>query len=224
MNDGLEARRLAELGMLSAQLVHELRQPVFAIKALAQLAEADASRAGASLTQILTQVAVLEQLLHGYGDLGRRPARSDEVFDLRTPVDSAMIVLERRAQAARVRLDVDVASHAVRGAPLGVQQALVNLVQNALEALAGRADGRVRVTASREGPHVYVRVSDNGPGLAPDIRANLFQPFHTTKPGGTGLGLSLSRDVVRLAGGDLRLEDTDGTTWLMVLVAAGAEG
>lgn len=209
-----EALRLAELGLLTAGLLHELRQPVFALKALAQLAESHPQRAGDYLGQLLAQVRTIESLIEGYADFSRRPAGRREVFELGAPVRSAMVVLEHRAEAARVVIEVDVADLAVRGSLLAVQQAVVNLGQNAIDALRGQADGRLRIVGELGPSGGVLRIEDNGPGLPDFIRDHLYQPFHTTKPTGTGLGLSISRDLLVAGGAELRLLDVDtGTTW-----------
>jgi two-component system C4-dicarboxylate transport sensor histidine kinase DctB len=218
----LEIMRLAELGLLTAGLLHELRQPVFALKALAQLAEAQPAQASALLAQALAQATTLERLIEGYADFSRDPARRDEVFELAAPVHSAMVVLAHRACAARVRVEVDLgAPVAVRSSHLAVQQALVNLGQNAIDALRGQEAGRLRIAAAPDPRGAVLRIEDNGPGLPPDILAHLFEPFRTTQPAGTGLGLSISRDVLASSGAELQLVDAEvGTCWEIVLPAA----
>lgn len=89
-------------------------------------------------------------------------------------------------------------------------QVMVNLLRNALDAVIGSGNPEVRVTASLSDGRPYISVEDNGPGLSPEIRDVLFQPFVTTKPEGSGVGLSLSRQIVRQHGGDLRLTDIPG--------------
>lgn len=217
-----EALRLAELGLLTAGLIHELRQPLFALKALAQLAETQPGRAGDYLGQALEQVRTLETLIEGYADFSRRPAEKREVFDLGAPVRSAMVVLEHRACAARVRVEVELGEAvAVRSSLLAVQQAVVNLGQNAIDALRGQPEGRLRIAGVPNTRGGLLRIEDNGPGLPESIRAHLFEPFHTTKPTGTGLGLSISRDLLAASGAELRLVDVDrGTCWEIVLPAA----
>lgn len=210
-----EALRLAELGLLTAGLIHELRQPVFALKALAQLAEGQPSRAPEYLAQVLAQVHTLEALIEGYADFSRRPFGDCEVFELAAPVRSALVVLEHRAIASQVRMHVDLGEAvAVRGSLLAVQQAIVNLGQNAIDALRGQVDGCLRITGVKAADGAIIRVEDNGPGLPLHIRAHLFEPFRTTKATGTGLGLSISRDLMGACGGELRLvESEQGTCW-----------
>ncbi|MFZ5482155.1 MAG: sensor histidine kinase [Myxococcota bacterium] len=213
-----EARRLAELGLLTAGLIHELRQPIFAIKALAQLSGAAPDRAAELMGQVLEQVHTLEVLLSGYGDFSRRPGEAPEVFDVRAPLRSALAILEHRAHAAAVPLSLEADDAvAVRGSVLAVQQVVVNLGQNAIDALRGRADARVRIAAGARPGGAWVRVEDNGPGLPEAIRAHLFEPFWTTKPHGTGLGLSISRELVGASGGELRLVEAAGTAWEITL-------
>ena len=86
-----------------------------------------------------------------------------------------------------------------------MSQVMVNLLRNALDAVAGVKYPSVSVTASLSDGHPYITVEDNGSGISPSIIDMLFQPFVTTKPGGSGVGLSLSRQIVRQHGGDLRL-------------------
>jgi signal transduction histidine kinase len=211
MVDAAHADRLIELGQHTAALLHELRQPLFAAKALAQLAEHQPERAAALLPQILQQIGTLERLVDAHAGLGRPVLFVSERFDARAAIDTAMVVLARRAADARVAIDVEAPEPMlVCGSSLGVQQAVVNLVQNAIEAVATVPGGRVRVRAL-PGEPARIRVEDNGPGVAAEVRAALFQPFRTTKPSGTGLGLTISRDAVAAFGGDVRLLDGPGS-------------
>jgi C4-dicarboxylate-specific signal transduction histidine kinase len=220
-----ELRRLAEVGLQSAGLVHELRQPLFAVKALAQLASAEFAaghaEAGAGhIHSLLQQVGVLESLVGAHNEFSRRLPGAREIFDLSVPVGSAMAMLGPRASAAGVALlRAEWKPTAVSGAPLAVLQAVVNLGQNAIEAVQGRAGGGVEVGVFAEAGSGLVRVRDNGPGLPEVVRTRLFSPFVTTKPGGTGLGLALAKQVIEDAGGTLHLGEGDGVTWTIRLPA-----
>ncbi len=212
-----ETRRLAEVGVLSASLVHELRQPLFAARAMAQLAQAAArpEQVAGHLDGVLAQLQTLDALLRGYSELSRRPAGEAVPFDVWTAIRAALVILEHRARAGGVSLElVGEKAVMVRAPVLAVQQVIVNLGQNAIDALLRRPDARLQISVLA-GP-VRVRVQDNGPGLEPAIRARLFEPFRTTKAEGTGLGLMLSRDLAASFGGTLALVETPagtGTTW-----------
>ncbi|MEX5726948.1 two-component system sensor histidine kinase HupT/HoxJ [Rhodovulum iodosum] len=108
----------------------------------------------------------------------------------------------------------------VRGRPGHIQQVVMNLVQNALDALETEEKGRIDLAASRENGFAVLRVADNGPGVPEDVRQSIFDPFFTTKDvgKGTGLGLSISHKITHEHGGDLRLcAETDGTCFQVTL-------
>lgn len=91
-----------------------------------------------------------------------------------------------------------------------MSRAVINLLRNAIEAVACRENPSVEVTLSANADGVLVTIADNGPGLDPKVEADLFQPFLTTKRGGAGVGLNLSRQIARLHGGDLSLKSLPG--------------
>ena len=114
-----------------------------------------------------------------------------------------------RATAPGVRVSVEVQPPALDlvADPEMIEQALVNLMLNAVEALGGQSGGEVRLRAS-SGPtgRPVVEVSDNGPGLLPEVIERVFVPFFSTKPTGSGIGLSLAHRIARLHGGTLTVE------------------
>lgn len=206
--------------MLSASLVHELRQPLFAARAMAQLAQAAVrpDQVAGHLDGVLAQLATLDLLLRAYSELSRSPVTAPERFDAWRAIDSALVVVGGAARAAGVPVRLlGERSVFVTAPALAVQQILVNLLQNAVEALATTERAEVTVTTFAGPPRV--RVSDNGPGVPAAIRERLFEPFRTTKATGTGLGLVLSRDLARGFGGDLVLlaSTGEGTCWELSL-------
>jgi len=108
----------------------------------------------------------------------------------------------------------------VRGRPGHIQQVVMNLVQNAVDALKGQEGGKITLTHQREGDEAWLDVADNGPGIPSSAHAAIFDPFFTTKPvgQGTGLGLSISHKIADEHGGSLRLIDSDaGATFRLTL-------
>lgn len=91
-----------------------------------------------------------------------------------------------------------------------ITQVLINLLRNALDAVENKEEGRVEVVLTVSDSRPYLTVTDNGSGMSPEVMANLFQPFFTTKEGGSGVGLSLCRQIVRRHGGDLRIQSQTG--------------
>ena len=132
------------------------------------------------------------------------------VFDLAdtTRVAASWVL---RGMKDPVALDMEgLAPLRVTGRPGHVQQVVMNLVQNSVDALEGRADGLIRLSLAVAGNMAVLRVADNGPGIAPEHRAAIFDPFYTTKPvgRGTGLGLSICHKIAEEHGGRLSLADT----------------
>ena len=112
-------------------------------------------------------------------------------------------------------------SHNAAGAfePLLVEHAVANVIRNAADALDGRRDGRIRISAKAVGDHVEMLIADNGPGMSDEVAASIFSPFVTTKEKGTGLGLPICRTMVEACGGKIVLRDhgPDGASFCICL-------
>lgn len=200
----IETGRLAELGLLTAELLHEVRQPVFAIKALAQLLEGGTdSLAQDKLRLLLGQVDVLERVIDRYAGNGRPASALVTTIALGPAVASGVLLLKHRAESRGIALTLDVvdAGGAVRGEEAAIQQVTTNLVQNAVDAAASKVE--VRAEAG------VLTVADDGAGIDERLRPRLFEPFVTSKPPGkgTGLGLAVSRHLMRALGGDSTYTD-----------------
>jgi C4-dicarboxylate-specific signal transduction histidine kinase len=205
---------MAELGMLTASLVHELRQPLFAVKGVLQLAHHRATPLGPEeLTQVLQHVRYIEDLLDHYAGFGRIDETAVE-FDLNQPVRRALAMLEHRRRQTGVRIEPQLSAEQlwVLGRPTALRQVAVNLMQNALDAMASHPERVLEVTTASIGDEVELWVRDTGPGVPEGLRDRLFEPFMTTKPPGrgTGLGLFIARKLVEEAGGKLYVEFPPG--------------
>lgn len=217
------AGRLAELGRFAAQQVHELRQPLFAIRGLAQLL---LERESVELDEVLDfarhiveqserltgLVSNLRQLSAAAPADGKR--RADLGAILLRVTGLLEFRLRKRAVTLRTQIVPDLPALAI--APHALEQILINLIANALDAVAAANSPtvQVRATLARENPRfAVVEVADNGIGVARAIRSRLFESFFTTKgeEQGTGLGLVVSREIARNAGGDVALLEEPGT-------------
>lgn len=206
--DWLEVGRLAEVGLLSAELVHELRQPLFAARALLQLHAARGCGAAPELDQILEQLSHVEGLLQAWSGAGRPSAGVEAVVPLAPPVRAAARVLEPRMRRLQrsLQLHLSDASGRVLGDPIAVQQIATNLLANAADAARSAVEVRL------EGQTLLVR--DDGRGLPPAVEARMFEPFFTTKgpQRGTGLGLAITRQLVAGVGARLSWDTSAGGT------------
>ncbi len=206
--------RLVTLGEMASTLAHELNQPLAAIAGYAAGSRnllASGAAGAAELAPTLQKLEVQAQragaILHRVQDFARkRPSRLVPV-DLGQVLATSVNFIEEDARARGVPIHLDLPDGAVRlsADPVLIEQAVLNLVRNALDALASQpAEGReVRVSLRADASQAHIRVADNGPGIAVESLADLFAPFHTTKPEGLGLGLSICRSIVELHQGRL---------------------
>jgi len=218
MQDELvQSNKLATLGQIAAGVAHEINQPVAAIRAYADnaaafLDRADEKTAKANLGLIagLTErIGLITDELRAFARKSSAPAAPVAV---REAVDGALLLVGPRVRQQQVRVIRDEADEAARvmAERFRLEQVLVNLLQNALEALEGAADPEIRVQVAIKRSQVRIVVADNGPGVAPEAAKSLFTPFATTKPRGLGLGLVISRDIVAEFRGELSLEPAPG--------------
>jgi signal transduction histidine kinase len=210
----MEMEHLAHIGSMAAVLAHEIRNPLGTIKGFAQVAaERVDPPVRELLAPILSETRRLEALVTDLLAYGRPP-----VPDPR-PVEWAEVArgLEGHARqyigARPVRLVIGSAALRFTSDPQLLEQALLNLLRNAVEAIPPGAAGEVQVEAAAgEKKGLAISITDNGPGLAESTRARLFEPFFTTKAAGTGLGLAITRKLVRSLGGELELRSVPGCT------------
>ncbi len=192
----IERRHFAMLGEMSAVLAHEIRNPLASLKGHAQLLEeqlAGDDRRQAKARRIVDEAVRLERLTTSLLDFVRASRVARQLSDPRALARRAADITD----ASRVKLDDQGAPDVWSLDPTRIEQALVNLVRNALQA----SDKPVELSVRREDGGLLFQISDRGPGIAPAVQARLFQPFVTGRTQGTGLGLSVVRRVAELHGG-----------------------
>ena len=228
-----EQGRFAAAGELLAGVAHEVNNPLMAIAAHAENRLADPTiteEQRAEMTQILRQARRAAKLLRGLLRFVRATEREVGMVNLNDVVRGALDLVSYRFGVDEITVGgrLDPALPAVQGDAIKLEQVLVNLLSNAIEALRG-VDRPRRLTVdswAQEG-RVLVAVEDGGRGVAPEVAPRLFRPFATTKGRrGTGLGLYISRQIAREAGGDLVLDTETGRGARFVVslpVAVGPE-
>jgi signal transduction histidine kinase len=213
--------RLAALGKVVSGVAHEIRNPLNSIRLGLELLQRRLAKGTAREEEVLGAVEEVDRLdrilarLLAFG----RPALEDRVLQPVAPlVERAVAIVHKQSEQKRVSIRVE---H--EGVPpeadvdgLQVEQVVVNLLLNAIEASPSGAT--VRVAVGRENGSVRIAVSDHGSGIPEDAREHVFDPYFTTRDSGTGLGLAVSREVVSRHGGSLRFETgAEGTTFTMSL-------
>ncbi|TAU54067.1 sensor histidine kinase [Rhizobium leguminosarum] len=224
--DLVQANRLAILGQVAAGVAHEINQPVATIRAYADNARTFLDRgqtapAGENLESIAALTERIGSITEELKTFARKGRGSAEPTGLKDVIEGAVMLLRSRFAGRMDTLDIDLPPDElqVMGNRIRLEQVLINLLQNALEAVAPKAgEGRVEIRTSTDAGMVTVTVADNGPGIPPDIRKWLFTPFNTSKESGLGLGLVISKDIVGDYGGRMEVaSDSDGTRFIVQL-------
>ena len=227
--------RVSVMGQLASALAHEINQPLSAILRNAEAAALfmqDPSPDLAEITAILEDIREDDQRAGAVIDRMRALLRRQEVamtvLDLNQVLGDVAMLLRPDAAARQVAMELDVARDLppVHGDRVQLQQVLLNLILNAMDALRSEGDRhrRVAVTARRDGPAILeVSVADTGPGIPAAQIDRVFDPFFTTKTTGIGMGLSISRGIVETHGGRLWVENNAdrGATFRFTLPVAG---
>jgi len=209
-----QANRLASIGTITTSVAHELNQPVSAIRTGAENAAKLLARG--NLGDVAGNLALIVGLTQRIGTItrellssGRRGQTELSATPLDHVLDGAILLVSDLYRTSGVSLEVvrhgDLPQLQLR--QIRLEQVLVNLLQNALDAVSGRADPRVRVDVMVVGDpgEVRITVADNGPGIPDHLGETIFQPFVTNKPHGTGLGLGISLEIVQEHGGALTM-------------------
>jgi two-component system nitrogen regulation sensor histidine kinase GlnL len=238
-----EAADAGSLGGLGRALAHEIKNPLAGIRGAAQLLKDGARAEDAALADLIVEETErIRRLADRMEDLAQEGPARREAVNIHKVLDRVGALLASTVgEGLSLRQDYDPSLPDALGDEDQLVQVFLNLVKNAAEAVRDRAGvgGEILVStayrhqprpgpgepASRPATPLEVRVRDNGPGVPPALRDRLFQPFASGKPGGTGLGLTLTARLVAVHGGSIEVESEPGRTVFRVLlpVAIGAE-
>ncbi|UVK47108.1 PAS domain S-box protein [Mesorhizobium sp. AR07] len=222
--------RLNELGEMASTLAHELNQPLSAIanyvqgcsRLLRDVDDALASRMREALDEAARQALRAGQIIRHLREFVTRGETEKAPEDIRKLVEEAgtLALVGSRERGIRSVYDFAPEAKTVMADRVQVQQVLINLMRNAMEAMRDSERRELKVSTAPDGDGaVVIEVSDTGPGISEDIVAQLFKPFVTTKPGGMGVGLSISKRIVEAHGGKISVfrNDNGGATFRFTL-------
>lgn len=214
------ANRLATLGQVTAGVAHEINQPLAAMRTYAENARAflgrdDAASTDGALAKIVgltERIGTITDTLRGFARRGGGPLAP---VDLGEAIDGALMILDAALRQAGIAPAIPALAEpvSVLARPVELEQVLVNLMRNAIEAMAQQRSGqapRLAIGIAADVEHVDIAIADNGPGLDEKALSALFTPFRTTKPRGLGLGLVISHDIVASFGGTLAAASRPG--------------
>jgi PAS domain S-box-containing protein len=197
---------LARLGQMAAVVAHEVKNPLAGIKGAMQVLMSRRPPGDMETTvmrDIVARIDALTELIHDLMMFARpRPPKLSRV-NLRHLIDEAIVMLRRDPAAAAIEIEVEGEGGEVTADADLVRAMVLNLLLNSAQAMGGQ--GRIRVAAALRDGTWRLEVTDTGPGIPPDIREQVLEPFFTMKARGGGLGLPIGRRVAELHGGTLAL-------------------
>jgi len=228
----VRVEKMASLGNLASSVAHELNNPLEGILTFAKLILKRIKKSGltpeqqesyvSDLTLVADEAQRCGNIVKNLLLFSRQGGATFQSVQVKTIIDRCVLLLNHHAQMRQIALETDIhGDDTLECDPNQLQQTLIALMMNAIEALAGsnRAGGVVRISAVREGESIAIRVADNGPGMTDDVKAHVFEPFFTTKSEGKGVGLGLAIvfGIVERHHGSIEVESAvgQGTTFVM---------
>ncbi|WP_109809348.1 sensor histidine kinase [Sphingosinithalassobacter portus] len=230
LREGLrQANRLATLGQVTAGLAHETAQPVAAIRTyassgmtLSERGDVDGAKENfAAIARLADRIGRITVELRNFSR--KRTGQLTDV-PLDDAISGAQLILKQKLRPIALDISPDIRGVLVRAGRVRLEQILVNLLQNAVEALADTDRPRIAISFARTDDSVLLTIADNGPGLSRSMAEKLFTPFASEREGGLGLGLVIARDIARDMGGDLthHVANSGGAAFELMLKAGGS--
>ncbi len=221
----LQSEKMGAIGMLAGNIAHELNNPLTGLRSLAQVLlqeTANDSTLHSDLLEIEKAASRSQRIIKNLLEFSQGEDQEMEVITLDEVVERTLPMLKSVMRTHRLEVDLKTLGHAVAVQPHLMQQVVFNLINNACQAM--REAGRLRVATRYENSRVILEIEDNGPGIPPEIKERIFEAFFTTKKEGhgTGLGLSMSKQVIEKFGGriDLKNVEPHGACFVISLPAA----
>jgi PAS domain S-box-containing protein len=210
------ARRLAAVGTMTAGLAHEVRNPLNSARLQLHVLQRrlshlkDDPKYWNPIELALEEIERLARLLTEFLDFARPPEVRMNAVDMRDVVTRVFDLEQPHARELSIELTKQIPDEPmlVTGDPDKLQQAVINIVQNAMEALSG--GGHIELRVHNGSNQVHVIVKDDGPGIPDDDVARIFEPFFSTKPQGTGLGMAICHNLISQHGGVISVRSNGG--------------
>jgi two-component system, NtrC family, sensor kinase len=217
----IQAEKMAAVGRLTASLAHEINNPLQAVQNSLHLARhqgLNAEKRQSFLDMAQNEVNRLIQIVRRMLDF-YRPSSTTQTLNLNRPVEDALAIARKRLEQSHVEVEAQLATDLppVQGTSNQLTQVFLNIVINAIEAMPDGGRLWVATTHHKKQREIIAAFRDNGPGIEPEIRTHLFEPFHTSKDTGTGLGLAISYSIIERHNGTIAVENVpDGGTAFII--------
>jgi len=228
----LQSERLSVIGKMASHLAHEIKNPLNSIllnaellgdevDELAKASGADATEARSLLDVILREVRQLRRVAELYLDFARSPRNVSKKVSINGLLRQVIRFLKNECTDRNIQLLKSLSREVPQASvdPIKVKQAFLNIIRNGIEAIG--ENGHLTIRSALVGDQIEITIADDGKGMTPEQLDQLFTPFFTTKPSGTGLGLAYAQQVIMEHGGEIRCDSTvgEGTTFTIILPA-----
>jgi PAS domain S-box-containing protein len=211
--DLIHVTRVATLGEMSASIAHEVNQPLAAAVSSASaclrwLNAQKLEEARRSASRVIAEVHRASEIIGRIRSLAKKAPPQKNWLDVNETIHEVIALTRGEIQRNNIALETQLSEHVpvILADRVQLQQVILNLVMNAVEAMTGLSDGPRELlvwSGTDESKHVVISVQDSGPGIDPGSVDHLFEPFYTTKPQGLGMGLAISRSIIETHGGRL---------------------
>lgn len=229
--DLAHAARVSTLGELTASIAHEVNQPLAAIVTNGEAglrwidrSTPDLDEARAAMQRMIAEGQRASEIIARIRALASNKDPQRDLVPLNAAIEDATLLLKRELASHDVRMILSLGSDVgeVSGDRIQLQQVLINLALNAIQAMAGCSARDLSIVTRRQGEHVVIDITDTGPGLPSQDAKMLFNAFYSTKPGGMGMGLSICKSIVEAHGGAIAAESVSagGAIFRVILPAA----
>lgn len=229
----IQSQKIASIGRMAAGVAHEINNPLSAILIFADMLKnslKDNAQYFADIQEIVDQTLRCKRIVTDLLEFSRKSAGKTSSFSLETFLTKCLDLLVHKAQFQNIDVTTDIEKDMPNlvGDMSQLQQVFTNLLVNAADAMEGKGKLSIRAWCERERGMFVIRVSDTGPGIPENLRDKIFDIFFTTKPvgKGTGLGLGISQNIIKIHGGNLSFEcpPQGGTTFIVELPLRHTQG
>ncbi|MBW2107754.1 MAG: PAS domain-containing protein [Deltaproteobacteria bacterium] len=220
--------KLAALGHLAAGVAHEIRNPLSSIKGLATYfgQKFEAGTPDRESARVMVQeVDRLNRAVSELLEFARPPGVNPRATDVKKLLQHSLLLVQQDAMARNIKLDLSVSDETAQVCvdPERFSQALLNLYLNAIHAMSKGGVMSVKVSPGRSG-YIEIEIADTGQGIAPADVEKIFDPYYTTKPGGTGIGLAIVHKIVEAHGGRIKVKSKPGKGTIFTIQIPNRQG
>jgi len=222
----LQSQKMKTLGVMASGLAHEIMQPLQIILATAQNCRLDVERQKATPSMILedldsiaSTVKRIDHIVNHLYVLSKEGKPRYEILSVKTVLEDALAMFREQLKnrGIQVKIDTDPNLPPVYADKVELEQVIINLINNARDALEGQPDKRITISASSQNGQIEICFADTGCGIPPENREKIFGLSFSTKEKGSGLGLYIVQDIVNRYGGTIRVNSSTGTEIIIAL-------